>query len=194
MKNLSRMVAAVVALVATASLATAAPSNWNVDPVHSEVAFEVSHFFTKVHGSFPAMQGKIVFDDKDAKNISVDASVNASSVDTNNERRDGHLKSADFFNVEKFPTISFKSTKVTKVGKTNTYKVEGDFTMLGVTKSVVFDAEFFGANGAKAGFAAKGTINRKDFGMVWNKTLDNGSLMLGDEVTISINLSVDPAK
>ena len=142
---------------------------------------------------------KIVFDEKTPANISVEASADANSIWTDNERRDGHLKSADFFDVEKYPVITFKSTKVVAAGK-NKYKITGDFTMHGVTKPVTFDAEFLGAGavgvggqswGTTAGFTATTVINRKDFGVSWNKALDNGGAMLSDEVTINLNIEAD---
>ena len=201
-KFVSRILAAVVATAALASFASAAPSNWSVDAAHSEVGFEVKHIFSLVRGVFREAQGTIVFDDANPANIKVDASVQTASVNTGNDKRDGHLKGTDFFDAEKNPTISFKSTKVTAAGK-NKYKVTGDFTMHGVTKSVTFDAEFLGAGavgvggqswGSKAGFIASATINRKDFGIVWNKTLDNGGLMLGDDVKINLNIEANAAE
>src|SRR5215831_8495599 len=135
MKLVIRFVAPLLALAATASLAAPAPVTWKVDPAHTEVGFEVRHFFSKVHGVFHEMDGTIVFDEANPSAIQVDASVNAASVDTGNEKRDADLRSADFFEVEKNPTLSFKSTKAVKTGK-NKFKVTGDLTMRGVTKPV----------------------------------------------------------
>ncbi|MFN8587219.1 MAG: YceI family protein [Candidatus Eisenbacteria bacterium] len=202
MKHAFRLALAVLTVAALQSVAFADPITFNVDKSHSEVGFDVRHFFSKVHGRFNGFTGKIVFDEKTPANISVEASADANTIWTDNERRDGHLKSADFFDVEKFPTITFRSTKVVANGK-NKYKITGDFTMHGVTKPVTFDAEFLGMGqvgvggqswGTKAGFTATAVINRKDFGVSWNKTLDNGGAMLADEVTISLNLEADAAK
>ena len=198
-KLVTRFLAVALALSASASFAVAAPSNWSVDAAHSEVGFEVKHIFSLVRGVFRDAQGTIVFDEANPANIKVDASVQTASINTGNDKRDGHLKGTDFFDAEKNPTISFKSTKVVADGK-NKYKVTGDFTMHGVTKSVTFDAEFLGAGavgvggqswGSKAGFIASATINRKDFGIVWNKTLDSGGLMLGDDVKINLNIEAN---
>ena len=202
MKHVLRFALAILTLAALQSVAFADPVTFNVDKSHSEVGFDVRHFFSKVHGRFNSFTGKIVFDEKTPANISIEASADANSIWTDNERRDGHLKSADFFDAEKFPTISFRSTKVVAAGK-NKYKITGDFTMHGVTKPVTFDAEFLGAGqvgvggqswGTKAGFTATAVINRKDFGVSWNKTLDNGGAMLADEVTIVLNIEADAAQ
>ena len=202
MKHAIRLALAVLFVAAFQSIAAADAIKFNVDKSHSEVGFDVRHFFAKVHGRFNGFTGTVVFDEKNPANISVEGSVDASTIWTDNERRDGHLKGADFFDVEKFPTITFKSTKVVAAGK-GKYKVTGDFTMHGVTKSITFDAEFLGAGavgvggqswGTKAGFTATAVINRKDFGVSWNKTLDNGNLMLADEVTITLNLEADQAQ
>lgn len=194
MKHVLRPAFTALALLVVASAAFAAPVKYAIDKPHTEVGFDVRHFFTKVHGRFNDFQGTIVFDEKDPAKISVDASAVTASISTDNERRDGHLKSADFFDAEKFPTLTFKSTKVTANGK-GKYKVAGDLTMRGVTKPVVFDGEFFGAgatgNGNKAGFSATTVVNRKDFGINWNKTLDNGGVMLGDDVTITLNIEAN---
>ncbi len=202
MKHAFRFVLAVLAVAVLQSASAAAPVTYNVDKSHSEVGFDIRHFFSKVHGRFNSFTGKIVFDDANPANISVEASADANSIWTDNERRDGHLKGADFFDAEKFPLVTFKSTKVTAAGK-GKYKVAGDFTMHGVTKPVVFDAEFLGAGsvgvggqswGTKAGFTATTVINRKDYGVLWNKTLDNGGTMLADDVTITLNIEADAAQ
>ncbi|MBI5167977.1 MAG: YceI family protein [Candidatus Eisenbacteria bacterium] len=200
MKHAFRFALAVLTIAALqATVAFADPVTYTVDKSHTEVGFDIRHFFSKVHGRFNSFTAKIVFDEKTPANISVEASADANSIWTDNERRDGHLKSADFFDAEKFPVITFKSTKVVATGK-NKYKITGDFTMHGVTKPVTFDAEFLGAGavgvggqswGTKAGFTATTVINRKDFGVSWNKALDNGGAMLSDEVTINLNIEAD---
>lgn len=201
MKNLLRLALSVFAL-ASASIATAAPVTYTIDQGHSEVGFDVKHFFSKVHGNFKEFSGTIVFDEADPKNIKVDATAKAASIFTNHEKRDGHLRSADFFAADSLPTISFKSTSVKSNGK-GKYKVTGDFTMRGVTKPVTFDGEFLGAGavavggrsmGTKAGFTATAVINRKDYGITWNKALDQGGMMLGEDVTITLAIEADQAK
>lgn len=196
MKHPLRIALAAASLAAFTAVASAEPIRYDVDKPHTEVGFEVRHFFSKVHGRFNDFSGTIVFDDKDPSKISVDATAATASIWTDNDRRDAHLKTADFFDAEHFPTLSFKSSKVTPDGK-NKFKIAGDLTMRGVTKPVVFDAEFLGAGavgvggqsmGAKAGFTATTTVNRKDWGINWNKVLDNGSLMLSDDVTIELNV------
>ena len=202
MKHVTRLFAALLALAAMTSFATAAPTTWKIDPAHTEVGFEVRHFFSKVHGVFHEVEGTIVFDESDASATKIDATVKVASVDTGNEKRDGHLQSADFFEAEKNPTLTFKSTKIVKAGK-DKFKITGDLTMRGVTKSVVFDAEFLGSSavsvggqswGSKAGFSATTVVNRKDYGINWNKALDNGGVMVDDNVTIVLNVEADKAQ
>ena len=144
MKLATRILALSIAGLASASVAAAAPSTWKIDPNHTNVGFSVRHFFSQVHGRFREFEGTIVFDEADPSAIKVDATVNASSVDTGNPNRDADLRSDHFFLVEKYPTLTFKSTKVTRAGK-GKYKVTGDLTMRGVTKQVTFDAEYLGA-------------------------------------------------
>ena len=188
--------AVLVAALTLASPAVAAPVTWKVDPAHTEVGFDVRHFFTKVHGVFHDTQGTIVFDEQDPTAIKVDASARVASVDTGNRNRDSDLQTPDFFNAATDSILSFRSTKVEKTGKSK-YKVTGDLTMRGVTKQVVFDAEFLGSStvsiegkswGAKAGFSATTVVNRQEFGINWNKALDNGGMMVGDDVTITLNI------
>jgi polyisoprenoid-binding protein YceI len=202
MKTATRTLTAAIALVVSASIASAAPTTWKADPKHTEVGFEVRHFFSKVHGRFREFEASIVFDEADPSAISVDATVKAASVDTGNPNRDADLKTDHFFLVEKYPTLTFKSTKVTKSGK-NTYKVTGDLTMRGVTKSVTFDAEFLGSSpigvdgeswGNKAGFEASTIVNRKDFGINWNQKLDNGGWMVDDMVKIVLSIEATAQK
>ncbi len=199
MKLLRPLFLSLVALAAASAIAIAAPTQYTIDKSHTEIGFDVRHIFSRVHGRFNDFAGTITFDETNPAAIAVDATAEAKSISTDNERRDGHLRSADFFAVDSFPTLSFKSTKVTAAGK-NKYKVAGNLTMRGVTKPVVFDAEFLGAGafgiggqsmGAKAGFVASAVVNRKDFGINWNKTLDNGGLMLSDEVTITLNIEAN---
>ena len=191
MKSLLRLALAACALAAFTVAASAAPVTYSLDKAHTEVGFEVRHFFSKVHGNFTNFDGTITFDEANPANVVVNTSAETKSVNTGNERRDNHLRSGDFFAADSFPSITFKSTKVTLVKK-GSYKVEGDLTMRGVTKQVVFDAEYLGAGvtgmGVKAGFSATTVVNRKDFNINWNKVLDNGSVMLDDKVTIVLNI------
>jgi len=194
-----RPLAVLLAALTLASPAVAAPVTWKVDPAHTEVGFDVRHFFTKVHGVFHDTQGTIVFDEQDPTAIKVDASARVASVDTGNRNRDSDLQTPDFFNAATDSILSFRSTKVEKTGKSK-YKVTGDLTMRGVTKQVVFDAEFLGSStvsvegkswGAKAGFSATTVVNRQDYGIKWNKALDNGGMMVGDDVTIILNVEAN---
>jgi polyisoprenoid-binding protein YceI len=196
------LVTVLAALAATASFAAAESVKYTVDQAHSEVGFDIRHFFSKVHGRFNTFQGTIVFDPKNPAATSVDATADAKSIWTDNEKRDGHLRSADFFAADSFPVLSIKSTKVTSAGE-GKYKVAGDLTLRGVTKPVVFDAEFLGAGavgvggqnwGTKAGFSATTVINRQDFGIKWNKVLDSGGMMLDDKVTLVLNLEANQAQ
>ena len=197
-----RPLAVLLAALTLASPAVAAPVTWKVDPAHTEVGFDVRHFFTKVHGVFHDTQGTIVFDEQDPTAIKVDASARVASVDTGNRNRDSDLQTPDFFNAATDSILSFRSTKVEKTGKSK-YKVTGDLTMRGVTKQVVFDAEFLGSStvsvegkswGAKAGFSATTVVNRQDYGIKWNKALDNGGMMVGDDVTITLNIEGSKAE
>jgi len=194
-KHTLRIALVALALATAAATAIAAPEKFTIDRAHSEMGFDVRHFFSKVHGRFEDFQGTIVFDANDPSKISVEGTATTASISTDNERRDSHLRSADFFDAEKYPTLSFKSTKVTADGK-NKYKVAGDLTLRGVTKPVVFEAEYLGSGDTgdgrvKAGFTATTTVNRKDFGINWNKTFDNGSVMLGDDVTLVLSIEAN---
>lgn len=185
--------ASILALtLAVATAASAAPATWTIDQNHSQVGFSVRHFFSKVPGTFSKFSGSVVYDPQKPENSSVKADIDPSSIDTKNEKRDNHLRSEDFFDVAKFPTLTFVSTKVTSVGK-DKLKVDGNLTMHGVTKPVTLDVTFLGAGPSRegeqrSGFEAKTTINRKDFGILWNKTLDQGGTMLGDDVDIQLNV------
>ena len=181
--------------LAVASVAQAAPTTWTIDPVHSQVSFSIRHFFSMVPGSFAKFSGAIVYDPEKPEASSVKAEIDAASISTKNEKRDGHLKSEDFFFVEKYPTLTFTSTKVT-AGEGGKLVVQGDLTMRGVTKPVTLDVKFLGSGptfqGAqKSGFEATTKVNRKDFNIVWNRTLDQGGAMLGDDVEIKIGIEAD---
>ncbi|MEM1026340.1 MAG: YceI family protein [Myxococcota bacterium] len=167
---------------------------WALDAAHADVAFSVTHLaISEVTGKFKAVSGSMHFDEANIAESSVEVTVDLSSVDTGQAKRDGHLQSADFFNVEKNPSMTFKSTKVKRAGK-GKLKVTGDLTLHGVTKSVVLDVvgpsqatkNPFSGNTHRA-FTATGTIDRRDFGLTWNKALESGGVVVGHEVRIRIS-------
>jgi polyisoprenoid-binding protein YceI len=162
---------------------------WTIDTSHSSVGFSVRHIFSKVPGTFDKFSGTIDYDPAKPEAASVKVEIEAASINTKNERRDNHLRSADFFEVEKYPTLSFQSTKVVK-GAGNALTVEGNLTMKGVTKPVTLAVTFLGATdpqpGARSGFEATTTVDRKEYGILWNRTLDAGGTLLSDDVTITI--------
>ena len=167
---------------------------WEIDPSHSEALFSVRHaMISTVRGHFNVISGTLHIDEQNPANSSVDAQADASSIDTRDERRDGHLKSPDFFDAAQYPTITFKSTKVEPTGG-NEYNVIGDLTMHGVTKPVTFKAEYSGQNKdaygmLRAGISAKARVNREDWGLTWNAPLEAGGVLVSKEVNIEIDLS-----
>ena len=193
----SRTIRTVAALAALATIAFApgaaqAASTYTADKAHTSVGFAVRHMMSQVRGTFGDFSMTIVKDDANPAGSSVDFKIQATSVTTANEMRDKHLRSEDFFFVEKFPEITFKSTKIEKVSETE-YKATGAFTMRGVTKvltlPVTFLGEMKGMDGKSlVGFSVTTKLDRKEFGFNWNKALDNGGLLLSDEVTIEINI------
>jgi polyisoprenoid-binding protein YceI len=170
-------------------IAAAATETFVFDKAHTQVGFQIRHFLTKVEGRFRDYEGRIVIDRQNPANSRVDVTIQAASIDTGNDRRDADLKSANFFEVDKYPTITFKSTKVTPNGK-DLYLVTGDLTMHGVTKALVVPVRHTGflnlGKMEKAGFEVIFPMNRKDFGITWNRTLDAGGTMLGDDVQITV--------
>jgi polyisoprenoid-binding protein YceI len=178
------------------SAAEAANTTWTIDPRHSAARFAVRHLtISTVHGEFHNVKGAIIVDDSDITKSTVDVTIDATTVDTQEPDRDKHLKSPDFFDVEKFPAITFKSTKVEKAGE-GKLKVTGDLTIHGVTKSVVLDVEGptaaikdpWGNQRAAASAATK--INRQDFGVKWSGKLQTGELVVSDDVKISIEIEM----
>jgi len=179
------------------TLALAAPAladTYAIDKNHSEAAFQVRHILTKVRGTFRDFAGTITFDKAKPENSSVEFRIKAASIDTGVQKRDDHLRSPDFFDAAAHQEIIFKSTKVVPKGN-NTFDVTGDFTMHGVTKPITLPVKFLGEQkfmkGAKAGFETAVTLNRKDYGLVWNRALESGGVMVGEEVEISINIEAD---
>lgn len=180
------------AAVFAAAAQAARADVYEIDSSHSNIGFRIKHLVGKVPGRFTKFSGTISYEPGKPETWKTEAKIHAGSINTDNEKRDGHLRTAEFFDTEKCPDITFKSTKVTDV-KDNTAKLHGDLTMHCVTKPIVLDLEIAGTakdpwGNAKAGFAATGTVNRKDFGIVWNKTLDAGGLMLGEDVAIALDI------
>jgi len=191
--------AVLVVLAGLTTTAYAAPQTFDIDPVHSQVGFTVRHLFSKVPGHFKQFSGTILADEKNPSASSVDVTIQTASIFTDNDQRDAHLRSPDFFAADSFPTITFKSTKVAPSGR-DRYKVTGKLTMRGVTRTVVLDMEFLGKGavslggqsmGTKAGFDATTTLNRQDYGIRFNKTLDQGGLMIGDEVAVDLHVEAN---
>ena len=186
---------AVLATSVFAAAAFAATDKFEIDPTHSQAGFTVRHFFSRVPGRFNELSGTIQFDPKNLAASSVEVTIPVSSINTENDRRDAHLKSPDFFDAANFPNLTFKSTKVVP-GKDGKFQIEGDLTMRGVTKKVVLDATSLGSGPVgsgdrietRAGWEAVTTVNRKDYGISWNKTLDQGGTLLGDDVTITLQV------
>ena len=175
-----------------------AQDQYSIDRVHSEVGFRVRHFVSKVPGRFDDFSGAIsVVPGKPAAS-SVEFTIKSASINTANEGRDKHLRSADFFDVEKFPEITFKSTKITPVDE-DTFNVTGVFTMHGTAREITLPVEYGGTakdsrGTEKAGFSLTTKLNRKDYGILWNQTLDSGGVMLGDDVEITINIEANKRK
>jgi polyisoprenoid-binding protein YceI len=169
-------------------------TTWNIDPAHTTAEFKVRHMMiTNVKGHFTGVTGVLTLDEQDITNSHVEASVDAASINTREADRDTHLKSADFLDVEKFPTMTFASTRVTRTGDGEA-QVEGDLTIHGVTRKVEFAVEGPTAPGkdpwgnTRIGWTATTKINRKDFGLTWNAALETGGILVGDEVTITFDV------
>jgi polyisoprenoid-binding protein YceI len=173
------------------TVATSA-STLQIDRSHSEVAFQVRHLLSKVRGRFTDFSGTIEFDEVNPQNSRVEVAIGANSIDTADADRDKHLRSADFFEVEKYPTIAFKSTSVTHRGS-ESYDIAGDLTIHGVTKQVNLPASLLGKaldpwGNEKVGFEAELTLNRRDFGLHWNAALETGGFLVGDEVRVFLSI------
>lgn len=164
---------------------------FNIDTSHSGVTFKIRHIVTKFTGRFDKFEGTFDYEKGKPKTWKVEAAIDAAGINTKNEKRDGHLRSPDFFDVEKCPSITFKSTKISGV-KGDKAKIHGDLTVHCVTKSVILDAELTGIEndlqGKRAGITATTKLNRKDFGITWNKTLDSGGIVLGEEVEVILEI------
>lgn len=181
-----------ILLAAAASLALSAQT-YEIDSAHSSAGFSVKHMMvTNVSGKFSNVKGNIVYNEKNLAASSVVASVDVNTVNTNESKRDAHLKAPDFFDAAKYPSMEFKSTKVYKAG--NIVKVDGNLTLHGVTKPITLTLTELSPEvkhpmgGLVRGAVATTKINRKDFGLTWNKTLETGGLMVGDEVTVTLEI------
>jgi len=180
------------------TLAQAESARWNVDPEHSTIEFRVAHMVvSKTSGRFMDYTGFIEMDADAGTVKAIEATIKAASVNTNHEKRDAHLRSPDFFDVEKYPTITYRMKSYSKTE--DGYQAVGDLTLHGVTKEILLDGHFNGVakdpwGNTRAGFSAEGKVNRKDFGMVWNKALDNGGLVVGNQVYIKLDIECIKAK
>lgn len=168
-------------------------STWDIDAAHSTAEFSIRHMMiTSVKGAFSGISGTVTGDPDDLTSARVHLDIDLATVDTRNNDRDNHLRSADFFDVEKYPSMTFESRSVERTGA-STYRVQGDLSLHGVTKPVTVDVTSEGQGkdpwgGTRAGFSGTTTINRKDFGLVWNVALEAGGVMVGDQVKVSVEL------
>jgi polyisoprenoid-binding protein YceI len=195
----ARRVTAALALglLVAGPAAEAEPKTLKIDPQHSTVSFSIRHIFTRVTGHFRQFEGSIVFDEDAAAASRVSVTIQAVSIDTNVEARDKDLRSPQFFDVEKYPTLTFVSTGLSEVSG-QMGRIRGDLTMHGVTRPVVLDAEFLGKakdpwGKVRYGFRATTRLDRKDFGLTWNQPLEAGGVLVGDEVEISLEVQAIPA-
>jgi len=193
---MKKMITSISTIIALALPAFAFAQTWTIDPDHSNVGFKVRHLMvSNVKGSFEKLTGTVEIDDKDITKSKVEVSIDTNSINTNVQKRDEHLRSADFFDVAKFPAMTFVSKNVVKAGKDN-LKVTGDLTLHGVTKQVVLDVEGPSKESKdpwgniRRGATATTKINRKDFGLVWNKALETGGVAVGEEVTITLEIEM----
>jgi len=188
-RRVSRLALVALMFAPLASLA----AEYKVDKGHTTVSFKIRHLFTNVAGRFDDFDGVVTFDPAAFADSTVSGTIQVASINTNNEKRDTHLRAPDFFDVEKYPTITFKSTKVTDIDEAKkSAKLHGNLTMHGVEKPIVLDVAYLGTGkdpwgNTRGGFVASTTLNRKDFGITWNETLESGGLLLGEEVEVEIN-------
>jgi polyisoprenoid-binding protein YceI len=181
--------------MSTTATTTPALTTWSIDPAHSHVEFAVKHLMiSTVKGRFGAVRGTIRTDEADPARGQVEVEIDADSIDTREAQRDAHLKSADFFDIEKFPTITFKSTRITDVDG-DSFRLTGDLTIHGVTRPVTLDVTSEGRGkdpwgGERAGFSAKGKIKRSEFGLTWNQVLETGGFVVGDEIKITLDVEL----
>lgn len=197
---MKRILATISTIIVLSFPAFAFAATWNIDPDHSNIGFKVRHLMvSNVRGSFERHTGVVDINDKDITKSRVEVTIDTASINTNVQKRDEHLRSADFFDVAKYPTMTFVSKKVVKAGKEK-LNVTGDLTLHGVTRQVVLNVE--GVTGEskdpwgniRRGATATTTINRKDFGLVWNKALETGGVAVGDEIAITLEIEMIKAK
>ncbi len=168
---------------------------WNIDKAHSQVEFSVRHMMiSNARGRFEDFSGTVDFDPSDLTTLTIDVTINTASINTREEQRDAHLRSADFFNVDEYPTMTFKSSTVEKVSA-DRLRVHGDLTIRGTTHPVVLDTEYAGVvtspwGSTSAGFSAHTKINRKEWGLEWNQVLEAGGMLVGEDVKISIEIEL----
>jgi polyisoprenoid-binding protein YceI len=173
-----------------------ATTNWTIDPTHSEVQFKVKHLMiTTVSGSFNIFSASVQTEDEDFSKAKISFSADIDSITTGNADRDGHLKTADFFDAAKFPQLKFTATKYENVDNDGSYELYGDLELHGVTKNIKLDVEFGGVvqdayGNTKAGFTINGKINRKDFGLVWNAVTEAGGIVVSDDVRIACEIQL----
>lgn len=193
---MKRLITSISTIIVLSIPALTLASTWIIDPEHSDVGFKVRHLMvSNVKGNFGKHTGTVEINDHDITKSKVVVSIDTNSINTNVPKRDEHLRSADFFDVAKFPTMTFVSTKVVKTGK-DKLKVTGDLTLHGVTKKVLLDIEGLSTESKdpwgniRRGATATTKINRKDFGLVWNKVLETGGIAVGEEVTITLEIEM----
>jgi len=189
---MKRLIPAVLLLAVATVLPARAADVYTVDKTHSEATFHVKHMFSKVAGKFTEFAGTINWDKTSLDKSSVEFTIKSASISTDNEKRDTHLRSDDFFGADKCPDVSFKSTKIKEAGK-DVYAVTGNFTMHCVTKEITLPVKFLGEGkdpwgNVKAGFETSTVLNRKEYNMNWNANLDNGGFMLADDVEVTVSL------
>ncbi len=194
-----RSLCSVIAVAAITLPAIAGASTWQIDPAHTSAQFAVRHMMVStVRGTLGPVAGTLTLDDADVTKSSIAATLDVSGIDTREPKRDAHLKSPDFFDAATYPTIKFTSKRITKVGEAK-FQIAGDLTIHGVTKEVVLDVEGLPTpfkdpmGNVRMGGAATTKLNRKDFGLTWNKALDGGGLLVGDEVLVTIDIELTKA-
>jgi polyisoprenoid-binding protein YceI len=190
-----KFLAVMAVALAITVLPSMAQSTWNIDPAHSAAQFQVRHLMiSNVRGEFGKMSGVVSFDGKDYSSIKAEAVIDVTSINTREKKRDDHLRSSDFFDAAKYPTITFRSKRVEGV-KGSSFNLVGDLTMHGVTREVTLAVEatpiIKGMSGERRiGAQATARLNRQDFGVKWNRALDGGGVVVGDEVQITLDLEL----
>lgn len=194
-KTMKKVILSVAAIATIGWNSIAQTTKWVIDKSHSKVQFDVAHLvISEVTGQFKSFDGSVLSDKPDFSDAKIEVNIDVNSINTDDEKRDGHLKSPDFFDANKYPKITFKSKSLKKVNN-NLYKLTGDLTMHGVTKEVVLDVQFNGIKNdpwgnTKAGFKVTGKINRNDFGLKYNAPLEGGGVLIGEEVNITCNVEL----